>query len=256
MPGPDATPEIHMTAAVIATLLATLGLALVHLLSGALRFLDVIPRSRWLSMAGGVAVTLVFLDILPGLARSQATVDRSLGPARSFLENHVYIVALVGLTIIYGMDRVVKRSRAQQRAAGAGDHTDRGAFWLSIAVFVLKNVTVGYLLVREARPPIAFVLFFVALALEFTVSDRAMHADHKARYDRVGRWVLAGAVLLGWTVGYLTLVPELALAMLSGLLAGMIVLNVFREELPAEQESRFWAFAAGAAGYAVLLLAA
>ena len=34
-----------------------------------------------------------------------------------------------------------------------------------------------------------------------------------------------------------------------------IVLNVLKEELPADRESRFVAFAAGAAGYAALLLA-
>ena len=38
------------------------------------------------------------------------------------------------------------------------------------------------------------------------------------------------------------------------LLAGSVVLNVIKDELPDERESRFWAFAAGTGGYAVLLL--
>lgn len=240
--------------AIVASLLTAIGLAGVHVFSGALRFLDKVPRSRWLSMAGGVAVALVFLDILPQLADQQTTVERALGPGASFLRNHVYIVALVGLGVFYGMDRVTKRSRAQQRAMGAGDHTSDGAFWLSMAVVATKNLTVGYLLIREPRTPPALLLFFIALALEFTVGDRGMHADHKQRYDRVGRWFLAAAVLVGWGVGYATEVPELVIALLSALLAGMIILNVFREELPAERESRFWAFAAGAAGYAIVLL--
>ena len=58
-----------------------------------------------------------------------------------------------------------------------------------------------------------------------------MHADHKANYGRIGRWILAGAFL-----------------------AGMIVLNVFKEELPEERQSRFWAFAVGLASYGALLL--
>ena len=41
--------------------IAVTGLALVHALSVKLRFLDKIPRSRWLSFGGGVAVALVFL---------------------------------------------------------------------------------------------------------------------------------------------------------------------------------------------------
>jgi len=37
-------------------------------------------------------------------------------------------------------------------------------------------------------------------------------------------------------------------------LAGGISRNVIKEELPPDRESRFWAFAIGAAGYAALLL--
>ena len=37
-------------------------------------------------------------------------------------------------------------------------------------------------------------------------------------------------------------------------LAGGVILNVIKEELPEEQESLFWAFALGAALYTVLLL--
>lgn len=42
-----------------APMLAVAGPALVHVLSPALTFLDRVPRSRWLSFGGGVAVTLV-----------------------------------------------------------------------------------------------------------------------------------------------------------------------------------------------------
>jgi hypothetical protein len=44
-------------------------------------------------------------------------------------------------------------------------------------------------------------------------------------------------------------------SLLLAFVAGGIVLNVLKEELPRERESRFWAFAFGAAFYSVLLLA-
>lgn len=46
----------------------------------------------------------------------------------------------------------------------------------------------------------------------------------------------------------------MALAVLIAFLAGGVVLNVLKEELPEERESRFWAFAIGTALYAALLL--
>jgi hypothetical protein len=33
-----------------------------------------------------------------------------------------------------------------------------------------------------------------------------------------------------------------------------VILNVLKEEVPSERQSRFWAFALGMAGYAALLL--
>lgn len=48
---------------------------------------------------------------------------------------------------------------------------------------------------------------------------------------------------------------EAALALLFAFLAGGVVLNVLKEELPEERESRFGAFALGLAAYAALLLA-
>jgi hypothetical protein len=49
-------------------------------------------------------------------------------------------------------------------------------------------------------------------------------------------------------------VPHLAVSLLLAFLAGAIVLNVIKEELPAERESRFWAFGVGVVGYTVVLL--
>ena len=52
-----------------------------------------------------------------------------------------------------------------------------------------------------------------------------------------------------------TELSDIAVAVLIAFLAGGVVLNVLKEELPEERESRFWAFALGAALYAGLLLA-
>jgi hypothetical protein len=60
-----------------------------------------------------------------------------------------------------------------------------------------------------------------------------------------GRWVSPPP--LPWLGGGgLTLeIRERHIALLFAFLAGGVVLNVLKEELPVERESRFWAFAAG-----------
>src|SRR5829696_9732612 len=89
---------------VIALVLAA-GLAGVHLFSGRLQFLGVSPRSRWLSAAGGVSVAYVFVHLLPDLADEQETIREATDENLSFLEYHVYLVALVGLVAFYGLER-------------------------------------------------------------------------------------------------------------------------------------------------------
>ncbi len=42
--------------------------------------------------------------------------------------------------------------------------------------------------------------------------------------------------------------------MLFAYLAGGVIMNVLKEELPQERKSRFWAFAIGAGAYSVILL--
>jgi len=57
-------------------------------------------------------------------------------------------------------------------------------------------------------------------------------------------------------VGLFFEVSEAALAVLFAFLAGGIVLNVLKEEIPKERESSFAAFALGVALYAAILLVA
>ncbi len=95
----------------IISLLAVSSLALAHLASGKLRFLNNAPRSIWLSLAGGVSVAYVFVHLLPELAEAQDTIRERLGEGLGFLENHVYLIALVGLAMFYGVERTTAESR-------------------------------------------------------------------------------------------------------------------------------------------------
>lgn len=237
------------------SLVAALGLAAVHVAASRLRFLDVIPRSRFLSLAGGMSVAYVFLRILPELGSSQVEVGRELEATLHVPRHPVYLVALLGLVVFYGLERLTDvslRGRPGSREDGPGPVV----FWVSMLSYSVVNLTVGYLLVRgEGTGLRSLALFSLAMALWFVVNDYGLRAEHRREYDAVGRRVLSGMVLLGWATGVLTSVPVLALSIALAFVAGGIVLNVLKEELPRERESRFWAFALGAALYSALLLA-
>jgi hypothetical protein len=253
-------------------------LALIHVFGGRLRFLRVMPRSRWLSGASGVSVAYVFVHVLPDLADAQESVRRAAaGTAAAFLEHHVYLLALVGMMAFYGLERLAKRSRARAAGQPGGDGsaeavgpaadglvlaaqrrtaTSPGVFWIHAVSFAVYNALIGYLLLhREVPGVLSLSTFFAAMATHFLVNDYGLREDHKGRYDRYGRWLLAAAVLVGWCVGASVEVHKAAVGMLFGFLAGGVVLNVLKEELPEERQSNFFAFAGGAIGYTALLLA-
>lgn len=227
-----------------------LGLALVHLFAGRLLLLDVIPRSRWLSLSGGVAVAYVFVHVLPEVQESGATIAKS-GHALARFEEHVYLVVLVGFVAFYGLERFVQGSKS---AGESGTDAPRGVFWIHIGSFAAYNGLIGYLLLhREQTGIAALTTYFAAMALHFVVNDYGLRDHHGRAYHRYGRWILSAAVFVGLAVGYVTAVSELWLALLFSFLAGGIILNVIKEELPTERQSRFWAFVLGVFVYSLVL---
>ncbi|HEX6615531.1 MAG TPA: hypothetical protein VF046_04440 [Gemmatimonadales bacterium] len=235
------------------SVVAVLVLAAVHVITPSLRFIRGIPRSIWLSIFGGVSVAYVFVHLLPELAEGQERLGRALASGVlgvSFAERHVYLVALFGLAVFYGLERLAKRARSTTDGG-----TGTSVFWIHMGSFGIYNAVVGYLLVRRPSSSLASLVFFtVAMALHFVVTDYGLTEDHEQAFPRIGRWVLAGAVLAGYVLGLAFELPQPAIDILIAFLAGGVILNVLKEEVPAERQSRFWAFAAGAAGYAFLLL--
>lgn len=243
--------------------LAALGgaviLAVVHLFSGNIRLLDGVPRSQWLSAFGGVSTAYVFVHLLPELAAGQDALDgpgEGSSPAAviGFLEHHVYIVALIGLAVFYGIESRSLASRRERLKRTGEDRTEGPAFWLSIGSFAAYNVLVGYLLVREEFPALSgLALYTFALGVHFVVNDFGLRDHHKHAYDHVGRWVIAAGVLVGWALGAAAEIPGPAIALVTAFLSGGIVLNVLKEELPGERRARFLPFSIGALLYTILL---
>ncbi|ROT95826.1 hypothetical protein [Histidinibacterium lentulum] len=237
-----------MTVEAIFAFLAAGLFAAVHIVSPALYRLGHLPRAWWVSAAGGTSVAYVFLHLLPDLAQHE----------RDLAETHtgalVYVLALAGLAAFYGLERLVRADRSQAPGTPPAAAAD-GTFWVHLGAFAIYNVLVGYLLLHRDDDTLSgLALYAVALALHLVTVDLGLRHDHAHVYDGLGRWILTGAVLTGAGLSAVLDLPEQAIIGLSSLLAGAILLNVLKEELPESRESRFLPFAAGAAIYSVPLL--
>lgn len=238
------TPDLEVLAAGVV-------LAATHLVAGKVKFIQWVPRSRWLSASSGVSVAYVFVHLLPALEHHQRQIEAEI----ELGDRHAYLAALAGLAVFYGLELLAASSRRSRRRKESKDVAGRHVFVLHMAVFALYNAVVAEVLVNwdDSGP---LLLFTFALAVHFVVVDYGLRDHHKRDYDRVGRYVLVGTFAAGFGGAIVVEPPDAALAVMSAFLVGGIVLNVLKEEIPAERESKFLAFAGGLVGYAALLLVA
>ncbi|WP_254543795.1 hypothetical protein [Halomarina pelagica] len=267
-----------MVTVTVATGAFALVLAAAHVLAGRLSTLDPLSHDATLSFAGGVSVAYVFVLLLPEINEAVLDLVESREAVGSFFSRdvHVYVVVLLGFVLFYGIHSLVTQARSGSEGAGdaagadgaeggndgdgasdaTGDEDASDAiFWAHVLSFTGYNALIGYLLFHQEESGLLNLLFYtVALALHFLVIDAGFRRHHGSVYDRVGRWILSGAVLVGAGVGLLMGVSEALLAVLFAFLAGSVVFNSIKEELPSPAGSRFVAFLGGAGLYTAILL--
>ncbi|WP_431473096.1 hypothetical protein [Ornithinimicrobium sp. W1665] len=154
-----------------------------------IRQLPLVPEDASGSFAGGVAVTYVFLHLLPELAEGNESLREVLGEQGDpspLLGLEVFFVALVGFAVFYGLDRLAHRSRREDASAAPA------VFWLHLSSFMLYNAIIAYSLPLNYRTSVPFAaLFTVAMALHFILVDRGLEEHYGKRFDRRGprlRW--------------------------------------------------------------------
>ncbi len=217
-------------------------------------WLEMIPRKHWVSLAGGVSIAYVFVEFLPELVEAQEAFDHSAPAWVVFFERHVYVLALVGLITFYGLEKLAMGSRVKNRSSGGLDCTDPGVFWVHVSGYAVYNGLLGYLLQHSIEEWFLCLLLTIALGLHLAISSVSLREHHKGAYDQVGRWILAGALIIGWILGQVAALGVLALSVVIALVAGVLILTVLNEELPSERESSFWSFLGGATIFTLLLL--
>lgn len=236
--------------------ISVLILILVHVFVNKLN-LSYIPRSKWLSAAGGISVAYIFIHVLPELKEWQDHIEKSSAfSSMSFMQDHLYYFSLLGLTTFYGLERVAKKSKQSTRTPDDGEKSENtNVFWVHMLSFGIYNFLIGYLLVHREQKDLKSILFFtVAMAFHFMVNDYALLDHYREKYKHQGRWMVVGFIIIGWLIGVLLEIPETYIGIVFAFIAGGVILNVLKEELPEERESYFSAFLLGVIFYSALLL--
>ncbi len=272
--------ELSVAQSLVGALVLALLLVALHLAAPRIRRLPLVPENATASFAGGTAVAYVFLHLLPEIAEGNEAVGEALSDVLQptpLFELGIFAVALVGLTVFYGLERLAQRSGSGApavRPAGRAQHRGTGTpalqlaeapppaegppakvYVLHLGAFLVYNALITYTVALRLRTGVLFALLFtVAMGLHFVLTDRSLEEHHPTRFRTRGRWALAGALIAGWALSALFApTSTLAVALLTALLAGAVLLNVFKDELPAGRRSSVPWFLTGLVVYSALL---
>ena len=242
--------------------LATLGVALlfaaIYLFGGrANQRLGERGRRRFLSFAAGLAISYTFVHILPGLhkIREFQTNSQSDYIQRLFPEYSVYLAAMLGFLVFYGLESMVARPCGHAGNTGA-HHGSAPPWqpWLHIGGFFLYTWLITFLMVRTGKGLVGLGLFAVALGLHIAPIANRLRSEYPDVYEHRGALLLASACLAGWGCGLTLQIPAAVVADMIAIVAGGVIVNAAIAELPKEREASYWSFVTGAVVYTALLL--
>lgn len=227
-------------------LVITAVLMATHYLSPLIKHIPGLGEKRLGSFAGGVAVAYVFLHMLPELVEGNEAVGAALEGVVALtplLDLAIFILALTGFTIFYGLELLAARAGQQ------GGQAQLGAYYLHLFMYCLYNFLITYTMpLRVQTGAVYAVIFTVAMALHFVFTDRNFNRNFHAQFSIAGRLILVGSLLAGWLVTVLTEpISVILVSLMIAFLSGSILYNVFREELPVEKRSSYPWFVIGLA---------
>jgi len=229
------------------TLAAALVLASVYVLGPWLR-----TRSRhrfWVSVAAGVSVSAVFIDLLPEIAEGQAVFSASSHRDFAvFPEQAIFMAAMLGFTLFYGLQYLV--------VAPTTENESGRTFWsLRIAAFSGYSSLIAYLMVQDPRRSVvSLILYTLAMAFHFLLVYHSLFTENHESQRYRGRWILAFAVLTGWVAGISVSIPEHWMARIVGFVCGGVIMNTLVVELPEGRGGRFWPFVLAAGAFSTVLI--
>ncbi len=229
------------------TFAAALILASVYIFGSRLRAGS--HHRRWISIGAGVSVATIFLDLLPEISEGQAKF--AIGPHHGlaiFPEQAIYLATMSGFVLFYGLEYMVDSPSAEGEPGGVFST-------LRITAFAAYSALIAYILVHDVWKG-ALALFFYALAMAFhlLLVDHSLAEKHSEQYQSRGRWILALAVMAGWSVAMMVSIPEEWLARITGFICGGVIMNTLVVELPEGRAGRFLPFVLAAALYSLVLI--
>lgn len=218
--------------------LVALVICVVHLTSPRLRPFLGKHEAAASSLAGGMAVAYVFVHLMAELEEGRECVGE-----------RIHFIVLAGFLAFYGFEHVIRKKFSSQ-ASGM-------TFRLRLLFAWAYSWLVIYAMPPEVKASGLHTLpILAAIGLHLLYTDFELGSSHPGEFDSWGRYALATAPIVGWLVDSFTPPVDVLCHVGTAILAGAIIYNVFKRELPEHKKSSFLLLLVGVLAYLAFDVAA
>lgn len=232
-------------------LIVALGFSFIHLSSRYFK-LHFFSVNQFTSLVGGISLAYVFFHLIPAVQAYEHEVMETFHISSQNASHLIFGSMLLGIVVFYFLELALKSSRLK---LAKRDFSTSGIFWAHIGSYSLYNFIVGILLAQHRfETTLTALLYLVAIGVHFVTNDWVLRHHFQKQFDRYGLNLLAAAVTLGWLIGLLVHVPHVYVGLLEAFVAGGLVLNALKDELPACRGNGLTSFMSGLIIYSTLLI--
>ena len=196
-------------------------------------------NDRWLSAVGGIGIAYVLLKLIPEVAEIQGAIT---GDPGTIDKAAIYLI-LVGIVLSYGVDRA-------ENVYGA----TVGTAITSLTARSISGVIIGYAVTDYLNDIGPLIVFTIAVGFHYLAFDHELVHHFGTTYTRFGRWAISACVVLGALLGALDLTTGAWGLVAVALVAGAILYDAFRHEMPDLSRADFGAFSIAALLYGIVLI--
>jgi len=229
-------------------LLVVLGLTAIHIFSKYIPF-HYISLKQLSSFAAGIGISYIFLHLFPTVSTAASTLQSEYNISSPLF---LYFFPLISFVFFYTLDHLAYIDWGEKKKITNPKAANKRIFWTHMGFFILYNAVIGYYLVEQPAGFFNVLIVFTAFGLHFITNDWSLRHHHEKVYDKYGRVALSFSALFGFLVGSLTNFPPIVMHLAEAFILGGMLLNVFKRELPSEDEEKVPSFLIGAAISALL----
>lgn len=208
---------------------------------------DRVPSQKWFSFSSGIAITYFFMYLLPSLNKRQDTLRVEWLDLA--LPSEIYVVSLLGFTVFYGTMRVVRTPYFKDETID-----QNVSYWLQVTLLTAYMSFSAYVVTATSVTFVARSFYATALGVHFLAVGHDLYRHYGERYIRQGRYLLSGGILVGGFFSRFVELPPHIEAILFAFVAGAMILNIVKFELPADRNLHFRTFVLAVVCYGGLLL--